>query len=171
MDCAVLELEMAQNKWFVMTQRAPQLRRSRWRLAILVLRGVDEKSAKRIKIKLRSLSPPVGLVRSSVSGSQIHKARVNTSGWASFAPVRRKPRSPLNRYMLLFFLHKMAAVLSAAWQPSGCVCVHGGTRRLCPSSFPLCTRARLAVLFLFRHPVVLVTGDEPCGLKKQTGLP
>lgn len=118
-----------------------------------------------------SLSLPVGLVRSSVSGSQIHKARVNTSGWASFAPVRRKPRSPLNRYMLLFFLHKMAAVLSAAWQPSGCVCVHGGTRRLCPSSFPLCTPARLAVLFLFRHPVVLVTGDEPCGLKKQTGLP
>lgn len=58
MDCAVLELEMAQNKWFVMTQRAPQLRRSRWRLAILVLRGVDEKSAKRIKIKLRSLSLP-----------------------------------------------------------------------------------------------------------------
>lgn len=51
MDCAVLELEMAQNKWFVMTQRAPQLRRSRWRLAILVLRGVDEKSAKRIKNK------------------------------------------------------------------------------------------------------------------------
>lgn len=56
MDCAVLELEMAQNKWFVMTQHAPQLRRSRWRLAILVLRGVDEKSAKRIKIKLKSLS-------------------------------------------------------------------------------------------------------------------
>lgn len=130
MDCAVLELEMAQNKWFVMTQRAPQLRRSRWRLAILVLRGVDEKSAKRIKIKLKSLSLPVGLVRSSVSGSQIHKARVNTSGWASFAPVRRKPRSPLNRYMLLFFLHKMAAVLSAAWQPSGCVCARRDSETL-----------------------------------------
>lgn len=63
MDCAVLELEMAQNKWFVMTQHAPQLRRSRWRLAILVLRGVDEKSAKRIKIKLKSLSLSPGRTR------------------------------------------------------------------------------------------------------------
>lgn len=60
MGCAVLELEMAQNKWFVMTQCAPQLRRSRWRLAILVLLGVDEKKrkAKQNKAEISpSLSP------------------------------------------------------------------------------------------------------------------
>lgn len=88
------------------------------------------------------------------------------------------PRSPLKRHgSIFFFLHKMAAVLSAGSLAVQrlCVCERGGNGGASPSSFFFLVPAPLTPGVARRAPVrrgsgsrlARLNGDLPCGLKSK----
>lgn len=91
-------------------------------------------------------------------GAYLGKACVNTVPVFSQLPSfyrKKKPRFLLNRYGL-FPPHKMAAVLSAAWQSRSVLWAwrDGGSLWVCPVPYTPQRRARLA-LVMVRNPASL----------------
>lgn len=135
-----------------------------WCCTVLVIAHTPWQTRRKANQKKAEICLWVGHKYSSVWSAEIWEARVNAS--VLFAPFRRKPHSPLNRYGL-FFLHKMAAVLSAAWQSSRCLCARRDGESPVPPHSRSAHRQLAVLLFWLDILPCSRTDDPPCGLKSK----